>query len=110
MSPDLNQLETALNRYRGSIAGVILTHNLGFPFWEGLASVICKYVPFVVDCCDALGAEVEGCSPVGSFSDMITYSFFPAHQINTAEGGAVTTSNEQIYETLRSFSNWGQKP
>jgi CDP-6-deoxy-D-xylo-4-hexulose-3-dehydrase len=91
------------------VAGVMLAHTLGFPFREDLVAEECKkYGKFlVVDCCDALGAEVQG-HPVGWYADIHTYSFYPAHHISTAEGGAVVTSDPKLDRLIKSYRDWGR--
>jgi len=61
----------------------------------------------IEDCCDALGATYDG-KPVGTFGHVATYSFYPAHQITTGEGGAVVTNNSLIYRSIRQFRDWGR--
>ena len=62
-----------------------------------------------MDACDALGAtDNDYYDPVGSWADIVTLSFFPAHQITSAEGGAVLTHRFDIYEIMKSYSNWGR--
>jgi len=109
LAPDDVQLESALKRYKDLVAGVVLTHNLGYPFREDLVRLLIPMdVPFVLDCCDALGAEFDN-APVGYHSaDIMTLSFFPAHHITTAEGGALLTNDLRYYDIARSFANWGR--
>jgi CDP-6-deoxy-D-xylo-4-hexulose-3-dehydrase len=57
--------------------------------------------------CDCLGGKIYG-EPVGTFSDVSTYSFFPAHHITTIEGGAVCTNNPAIAKKIHSLNNWGR--
>ena len=103
LAPNMKQLEQAMMKYREKIAGVVLTHNLGFPFNEGRVREIIGDKFFIADCCDALGAY-----EVGKKADMMTLSFFPAHHITTGEGGAVLTNNQRMYDTARSYANWGR--
>jgi CDP-6-deoxy-D-xylo-4-hexulose-3-dehydrase len=59
------------------------------------------------DCCDALGATYDG-RPVGTFGDVATVSFYPAHHITTGEGGAVMTNKPALRTLLESFRDWGR--
>lgn len=88
--------------YRSSVIwGSIFAHTLGFPFDEQL---VMKYDRFLIsDCCDALGAEY-----VGLFADVMTLSFFPAHQITSGEGGAVCTNDIELHTIIESYANWGR--
>ena len=94
---------------RKDVAGIILAHTLGFPYDAKKISEYCQETEkwFIEDSCDALGAYL-GTHPVGTFGDMMTLSFFPAHQICSMEGGAVLTSNGRLYDELHSLANWGR--
>src|SRR5206468_102047 len=72
---------------------VVLAHTLGNPFNLGAVSDFCREhgLWLVEDCCDALGATYAG-RPAGTFGDLATLSFYPAHQMTTGEGGAVLTN------------------
>jgi CDP-6-deoxy-D-xylo-4-hexulose-3-dehydrase len=88
---------------------VILAHSLGMP-WDGTAIAdLCRKrgLWLVEDCCDALGTEFAG-RTAGSFGDVATLSFYPAHHITTGEGGAVLTDNEKIARLVESFRDWGR--
>jgi CDP-6-deoxy-D-xylo-4-hexulose-3-dehydrase len=61
----------------------------------------------VEDCCDALGATYDG-KIVGSFGDIGTLSFYPAHHITMGEGGAVFTNNSDLKKILESYRDWGR--
>jgi CDP-6-deoxy-D-xylo-4-hexulose-3-dehydrase len=91
------------------VAGVMLAHTLGFPFREDLIAEECRKHGkfFVVDCCDALGSEING-HPVGYYADIHTYSFYPAHHISTAEGGAVVTHDPKLDRLIKSYRDWGR--
>jgi CDP-6-deoxy-D-xylo-4-hexulose-3-dehydrase len=81
---------------------------LGFPYDEKLAKELLGQDKWLVsDCCDCLGGKIYG-EPVGTFSDVSTYSFFPAHHITTIEGGAVCTNNPAIAKKIHSLNNWGR--
>ena len=61
----------------------------------------------VEDCCDALGATYNG-RPVGTFGDLATLSFYPAHQITTGEGGAVLMQRASLRRVAESIRDWGR--
>jgi len=61
----------------------------------------------IEDCCDALGAKYEG-NHVGTFGDISTISFYPAHHITMGEGGAVFTNNSELASIAESFRDWGR--
>jgi CDP-6-deoxy-D-xylo-4-hexulose-3-dehydrase len=61
----------------------------------------------IEDCCDALGATYDG-QKVGSFGDIATFSFYPAHHITMGEGGAVATNSSQFKRILESLRDWGR--
>lgn len=88
---------------------IMLAHTLGNPFDIGKVKALCdKYNLWLVeDCCDALGAKYNG-QTVGTFGDIATLSFYPAHHITMGEGGAVFTSNPQLITIAESFRDWGR--
>lgn len=88
---------------------IAAAHTLGNPFDSKAIAEICKKhnIWFLEDCCDALGAKIDGHS-VGSYGDIATCSFYPAHHITTGEGGAVMTSNPMLKKTAESFRDWGR--
>jgi len=88
---------------------VVLAHALGHPFDVLEVRRICdKYGLWLIeDCCDALGSKVEG-RLVGTFGDLATLSFYPAHHITMGEGGAVYTNNPELASIAESFRDWGR--
>ncbi|WP_331351540.1 lipopolysaccharide biosynthesis protein RfbH [Cellvibrio sp. UBA7671] len=88
---------------------IMLAHTLGNPFNLTKVKAICeKYNLWLVeDCCDALGAKYDG-KLVGTFGDIATLSFYPAHHITMGEGGAVFTNNPQLKMIAESFRDWGR--
>jgi CDP-6-deoxy-D-xylo-4-hexulose-3-dehydrase len=88
---------------------IMLAHTLGNPFNLDVVSELCrKYGLWLVeDCCDALGATYRG-KMVGTFGDISTLSFYPAHHITMGEGGAVFTNNLQLKVIAESFRDWGR--
>ena len=88
---------------------VMIAHTLGNPFdAEGIAA-LCKQrgIWFIEDCCDALGAKING-KNVGTFGDVATCSFYPAHHITMGEGGAVMTNSPSVKKFAESFRDWGR--
>ncbi len=61
----------------------------------------------IEDCCDALGAKYKG-KHVGTFGDIATLSFYPAHHITMGEGGALFTNNSKLVTIIESFRDWGR--
>lgn len=88
---------------------IMIAHTLGNPFDLGeVMRVAEKYNLFVVeDCCDALGASYDG-RGVGTFGDIGTLSFYPAHHITMGEGGAVFTDKPRLKRVIESMRDWGR--
>lgn len=88
---------------------IMIAHTLGNPFdLAEVMRVARKYGLWVVeDCCDALGATYGG-QHVGTFGDVGTLSFYPAHHITMGEGGAVFTSKPRLRRVLESMRDWGR--
>ena len=88
---------------------IMLAHSLGNPFNVDVVSALCKkYNLWLVEnCCDALGATYNG-QLVGTFGDIGTLSFYPAHHITMGEGGAVFTNNAELKLIAESFRDWGR--
>lgn len=88
---------------------IMIAHTLGNPFdLEKIRSICDKYNLWLVeDTCDALGATYKG-QKVGTFGDIATLSFYPAHHITMGEGGAVFTNNSQLKKIAESFRDWGR--
>lgn len=88
---------------------IIIAHTLGNPFdLDHVMKVARKHNLWVIeDCCDALGAKYKG-RYVSTFGDLATFSFYPAHQITMGEGGAVVTSNPDLFMLVNSFCEWGR--
>ena len=105
-SVDVAQLEHARNERTRAI---VLAHTLGNPFEaDAVAEFARKYGLWLVeDCCDALGSTYKG-RQVGTFGDLATFSFYPAHHITMGEGGAVVTNSPQLKKLVESFRDWGR--
>lgn len=88
---------------------IMIAHTLGNPFDLGeVMRVARKYKLWVVeDCCDALGATYDG-KGVGTFGDIGTLSFYPAHHITMGEGGAVFTDKPRLKRVIESMRDWGR--
>jgi CDP-6-deoxy-D-xylo-4-hexulose-3-dehydrase len=88
---------------------IMLAHSLGNPFNLDVVMALCKKYNLwlVEDCCDALGTTYRG-QMVGTFGDIGTLSFYPAHHITMGEGGAVFTNNDELKTIAESFRDWGR--
>ncbi len=105
-SIDCSQLEAALSpRTRA----VMVAHTLGNPFELDIVVEFCKKhnLWLVEDNCDALGSRFAG-KLTGTFGDIATSSFYPAHHITTGEGGAVYMNSPLLKRTAESFRDWGR--
>lgn len=103
---DASKIEAAIGPRTKAI---MLAHSLGNPFNVEVVTALCKKYNLwlVEDCCDALGATYKD-QMVGSFGDIATLSFYPAHHITMGEGGAVFTNNAQLKVIAESFRDWGR--
>ena len=103
---DTTQLEKALS---GKTKAVILAHTLGNPFNIEVVKDFCQKndLWLIEDNCDALGSKYNG-EYTGTFGDVATLSFYPAHHITTAQGGAIITNNAQLAKIIRSVRDWGR--
>ncbi|MFB3813487.1 MAG: lipopolysaccharide biosynthesis protein RfbH [Terriglobales bacterium] len=103
---DVKQLEPALSpRTRG----ITLAHTLGNPFNVAAVTEFARKhnLWLIEDCCDAVGATYAGRN-VGTFGDLATVSFYPAHHITMGEGGAVLTNAPLLTTLVESFRDWGR--
>jgi CDP-6-deoxy-D-xylo-4-hexulose-3-dehydrase len=103
---DASMLEAALS---SRTRAVMMAHTLGNPFDLATVKAFCdKHDLFLVeDCCDAVGSTYDG-KPVGSFGDLATVSFFPAHHITMGEGGCVLANKGRWKVIVESFRDWGR--
>jgi CDP-6-deoxy-D-xylo-4-hexulose-3-dehydrase len=103
---NIDHLEAALSN---KTKAVMVAHTLGNTFNLDVISAFCKKhdLWLIEDCCDALGAKYNG-KHVGTFGDIGTISFYPAHHITMGEGGAVFTSNSKLKTIMESFRDWGR--
>lgn len=104
---DVEQLEAAVSE---KTRAIMLAHTLGNPYnLAEVTRVAKKYNLWLIeDCCDALGSTYNG-QLVGTFGDIGTLSFYPAHHITMGEGGAVFTNNPILKRALESFRDWGDR-
>jgi CDP-6-deoxy-D-xylo-4-hexulose-3-dehydrase len=88
---------------------IVLAHTLGNPFdLDAIGEIARRHGLWLVeDSCDALGSTWRG-RPVGSFGQLATLSFYPAHHITTGEGGCVLTSDPLLKRAVESFRDWGR--
>lgn len=103
---DASKIEAAIS---SKTKAIMLAHSLGNPFNLDVVTALCKKYKLwlVEDTCDALGATYNG-QLVGTFGDIGTLSFYPAHHITMGEGGAVFTNNAQLKLIAESFRDWGR--
>lgn len=103
---DVSLLEAALS---DRTKAVMLAHTLGNPFDIQAVRAFCKRheLWLIEDNCDALGSLYDG-KPTGTFGDLATISFYPAHHITTGEGGAVVTNSGRFKRIAESFRDWGR--
>ena len=103
---DASKIEAAISP---KTKAIMLAHSLGNPFNLDVVTALCKKhgLWLVEDCCDALGAKYNG-QLVGTFGDIGTLSFYPAHHITMGEGGAVFTNDPELKLIAESFRDWGR--
>jgi CDP-6-deoxy-D-xylo-4-hexulose-3-dehydrase len=103
---DPSRLEAAVGPRTKAI---MAAHTLGNPFdVDAVLEVARRHNLWVVeDCCDAVGAAY-GSRGVGTFGDLATVSFYPAHHITMGEGGAVLTSDPLLKKLVESLRDWGR--
>jgi CDP-6-deoxy-D-xylo-4-hexulose-3-dehydrase len=103
---EVAQLECALSPRTKAL---IFAHTLGNPFDVAAVSAFARKhnLWLIEDCCDALGSTVAG-RMAGTFGDIATFSFYPAHHITMGEGGCVATNKPQLTKLIESFRDWGR--
>ncbi len=103
---DVSKIEKAINH---KTRAIMIAHTLGNPFALEKIKKICeKYDLFLVeDCCDALGSKYLD-KHVGTFGDIGTLSFYPAHHITMGEGGAIFTNSSRVKRAMESIRDWGR--
>jgi CDP-6-deoxy-D-xylo-4-hexulose-3-dehydrase len=103
---DVNKIEAAIS---SKTKAVMIAHALGNPFNLSVIQEIAKKYNLwlIEDDCDSLGATYNG-QKTGSFGDLATLSFYPAHHITMGEGGAVLINNRRLQMPALSFRDWGR--
>ena len=103
---DENAIEEAITP---KTKAIMIAHTLGNPFNLKVVKSICEKnnLWLIEDSCDALGSTYEG-KMVGTFGDIATLSFYPAHHITMGEGGAVFTNSPKLKMIAQSFRDWGR--
>lgn len=88
---------------------IMVAHTLGNPFpIKEILEIVKRYDLWLIeDCCDALGSTYNR-KYLGTFGDISTFSFYPAHHITMGEGGAVVTNNPLLHRSVRQFRDWGR--
>lgn len=105
-SVEVSQLESAISE---RTRAVMLAHTLGNPFdLSSVTSFVKKHNLWLIeDCCDAVGSLYKN-KQVGTFGDLATVSFYPAHHITMGEGGCVLTNRPDLKKLVESFRDWGR--
>jgi CDP-6-deoxy-D-xylo-4-hexulose-3-dehydrase len=103
---DTSLLQAALSE---RTRAVILAHTLGNPFEAEAVADFCRKhdLWLIEDCCDAVGSTYRG-KKVGTFGDLATVSFYPAHHITMGEGGCVLTDRPLLKKLVESYRDWGR--
>jgi CDP-4-dehydro-6-deoxyglucose reductase, E1 len=103
---DVSKIEAAIS---SKTKAIMIAHALGNPFdLEQVLAIAKKYNLWLIeDDCDSLGATYNG-KKTGSFGDLATLSFYPAHHITMGEGGAVLINNRRLQMPALSFRDWGR--
>ena len=103
---DVSQIESAISE---KTKAIMIAHALGNPFnLKVVKEIVAKYNLWLIeDDCDSLGATYNG-KKTGSFGDLATLSFYPAHHITMGEGGAVLINNRRLQMPPLSFRDWGR--
>jgi len=103
---DVSKIEPSISK---KTRAIMLAHALGNPFeLDAVIEIAGKYNLFVIeDACDAVGSKYDG-KLVGTFGDIGTVSFYPAHHITMGEGGALITDITKFARVIRSLRDWGR--
>ena len=103
---DSTKIEAAISP---KTKAIMLAHTLGNPYNLDVITGLCKKYNLwlIEDCCDAMGTTYHG-KKVGTFGDLATLSFYPAHHITMGEGGAVLTNEPRLKRIAESFRDWGR--
>lgn len=103
---DAEKIERAIS---AKTRAIMVAHTLGNPYELAKIKAICQKnnLWLIEDNCDGLGSRYNG-QLTGTFGDVATLSFYPAHHLTTAEGGAVLTNNPALAKIIRSIRDWGR--
>lgn len=110
---ELNTHEIIIEKMREALSpktkAVMIAHTLGNPFHVRAVREFCDQnkLWLVEDCCDAIGGKYDG-QNLGTFGDLATVSFYPAHHITMGEGGAVLVNDPILKKAAESFRDWGR--
>jgi len=110
---ELGTYDADMDRLREAVGpktrAIVMAHTLGNPFdLDGVMKLAAEHDLWVIeDTCDAVGATYNG-KAVGSFGDISTTSFYPAHHITMGEGGCVLTQKKSMRKIIESFRDWGR--
>ncbi|HEY6019987.1 MAG TPA: lipopolysaccharide biosynthesis protein RfbH, partial [Candidatus Paceibacterota bacterium] len=106
-TPDVEAIEKLV--VEGKTKAIVLAHPLGNAVdMESLRDICTEYgIWLIEDCCDGLGGTLNG-RLLGSFGDIATLSFYPAHQITAGEAGACLIQSPMVSKVLKSFRDWGR--
>lgn len=104
--PDPVHIEEMINP---KTKAIVLAHPLGNPYdLKAIRDIADEYSIYLIeDTCDALGSLYDG-KLAGTFGDLSTLSFYPAHQITGGEGGMVMTNSPMLDKVVKSFRDWGR--
>jgi len=103
---DENKIENAITN---KTKAIMVAHTLGNPFELNTINALCKKYNLwlIEDNCDSLGSKYDN-KFTGTFGDIATLSFYPAHHITMGEGGAIFTNNMRLKRIAESFRDWGR--
>ncbi|TSC95181.1 MAG: CDP-6-deoxy-D-xylo-4-hexulose-3-dehydrase [Parcubacteria group bacterium Licking1014_1] len=103
---DAEKIKKAISK---KTKAIFFAHNLGNPAEiTKILKIAKKYnLWFIEDSCDALGSKYQE-KYTGTFGDIGTFSFYPAHHITMGEGGAVVTNSPELKKIITSFRDWGR--
>ncbi len=110
---DIGTYEANIDEIRKAISpktkAIMLAHTLGNVFNIGEIRKICDehHLWLIEDTCDALGAKYDG-KFAGTFGDIATLSFYPAHHMTMGEWGALLTNNNMLAKVIKSYRDWGR--
>lgn len=110
---ELPHYEVNLEQLRQAITpktkAIMIAHTLGNVYDLGEVRKICDEhkLWLIEDTCDALGAKFDG-KYAGTYGDIATLSFYPAHHITMGEGGAIMTNNNLLAKIITSYRDWGR--